>query len=112
MMQGFDLATDWLRGADEQLGTTRAESRRRTGDATHGVQPVHVHAPPKRRCVSGDSGIPLPGSAGYSTSIAGGETMEIYADPITVNSRKVLAGLKFLDVGYTLVHVDYFQSKQ
>ena len=37
--------------------------------------------------------------------------MEIYADPITVNSRKVLAGLKFLGVDYGLVHVDYFQGK-
>lgn len=34
--------------------------------------------------------------------------MEIYADPITVNCRKVLAGLKLLEVDYTLVKVDYF----
>ncbi len=33
--------------------------------------------------------------------------MDIYADPITVNCRKVLAGLQFLGVDYTLVHVDY-----
>ncbi len=38
--------------------------------------------------------------------------MEIYADPITVNSRKVIAGLKFLGVNYTLNHVDYFTGKQ
>lgn len=38
--------------------------------------------------------------------------MEIYADPITVNSRKVIAGLKFLDVDFTLKHTDYFQGKQ
>lgn len=38
--------------------------------------------------------------------------MDIYADPITVNCRKVLAGLKFLGVNYTLKHVDYFQGKQ
>ena len=38
--------------------------------------------------------------------------MEIHADPITVNCRKVLAGLKFLGVDYTLVHTDYFQAKQ
>lgn len=38
--------------------------------------------------------------------------MEIYADPITVNCRKVIAGLKFLKVDYTLVHTDYFQGKQ
>lgn len=34
--------------------------------------------------------------------------MDIYADPITVNSRKVLAGLKLLDVPYELVKIDYF----
>ncbi len=38
--------------------------------------------------------------------------MQIYADPITVNSRKVIAGLKFLEVDYTLNHIDYFQGKQ
>ena len=38
--------------------------------------------------------------------------MEIYADPITVNSRKVIAGLKFLEADYTLNHTDYFQAKQ
>ena len=42
----------------------------------------------------------------------GDEAMEIYADPITVNSRKVLSGLKFLKVDYTLNHTDYFQGKQ
>ena len=38
--------------------------------------------------------------------------MEVLADPITVNCRKVLAGLKFLNVDYTLTHVDYFTGKQ
>jgi glutathione S-transferase len=38
--------------------------------------------------------------------------MKIYADPITVNCRKVLAGLKLLGVDYERVHVDYFQGEQ
>lgn len=38
--------------------------------------------------------------------------MQIYADPITVNSRKVIAGLKFLEVDYTLNHTDYFKGEQ
>lgn len=38
--------------------------------------------------------------------------MQVYADPITVNSRKVIAGLKFLEADYTLNHIDYFQGKQ
>ena len=38
-------------------------------------------------------------------------TMDVYADPITVNCRKVLAGLKFLDVDYNLVKVDYFTGE-
>ncbi len=38
--------------------------------------------------------------------------MEVLADPITVNCRKVLAGLKFLGADYTLTHVDYFTGKQ
>ena len=38
--------------------------------------------------------------------------MEIYADPITVNCRKVLAGLKLLEVDYNLVKVDYFSGEQ
>jgi len=38
--------------------------------------------------------------------------VDIYADPITVNCRKVVAGLKFMGVDYTLRHVDYFQGKQ
>lgn len=38
--------------------------------------------------------------------------MEIYADPISVNSRKVLAGLKFMDVPYDLEKIDYFKGEQ
>lgn len=37
--------------------------------------------------------------------------MKIYADPISVNCRKVLAGLQLMDVDYERVHVDYFQGK-
>ena len=38
--------------------------------------------------------------------------MKIYADPITVNCRKVLAGLDLLGVPYERVHVDYFKAEQ
>lgn len=38
--------------------------------------------------------------------------LKIYADPITVNCRKVLAGLQFIGEPYELVHVDYFTGKQ
>lgn len=38
--------------------------------------------------------------------------MKIYADPITVNCRKVLAGLQLMDVDYERVHVDYFTAQQ
>lgn len=38
--------------------------------------------------------------------------MKIYADPISVNCRKVLAGLELLEVPYELVYVDYFKSQQ
>jgi len=38
--------------------------------------------------------------------------MEILADPITVNCRKVLAGLKMMNVDYTLKKIDYFQGEQ
>ncbi len=36
--------------------------------------------------------------------------MQIYADPITVNCRKVLAGLKLMGAPYELQHVDYFKG--
>ena len=38
--------------------------------------------------------------------------MEIIADPITVNCRKVLAGLKLIGAEYTLTKVDYFKGEQ
>jgi glutathione S-transferase len=38
--------------------------------------------------------------------------MDIYADPITINCRKVLAGLKHMGVPYERKHVDYFQGQQ
>ena len=38
--------------------------------------------------------------------------MKIYADPITVNCRKVLAGLDLLGAPFELVHVDYFKAEQ
>jgi glutathione S-transferase len=38
--------------------------------------------------------------------------LKIYADPITVNCRKVLAGLQLMGVDYQRVHVDYFSAGQ
>ena len=38
--------------------------------------------------------------------------MQIYADPITVNCRKVLAGLNLIGAPYELNHVDYFKGEQ
>jgi len=38
--------------------------------------------------------------------------MKIHADPITVNCRKVLAGLDLIGAPYQLVHVDYFKGEQ
>ena len=38
--------------------------------------------------------------------------MELFADPITVNCRKVLAGMKMIGADYTLTKVDYFQGEQ
>lgn len=38
--------------------------------------------------------------------------MKLYADPITVNCRKVIAGLKMLGADYELVKVDYFKAEQ
>ena len=38
--------------------------------------------------------------------------MELFADPITVNCRKVLAGLQMMDADYTLTKVDYFKGEQ
>jgi glutathione S-transferase len=36
--------------------------------------------------------------------------LQVYLDPITVNSRKVLAGLDLLGTQYELKHVDYFSG--
>lgn len=38
--------------------------------------------------------------------------MKVYADPITVNCRKVIAGLQFMGVPYELAHTDYFKAEQ
>lgn len=37
--------------------------------------------------------------------------MELYADPVTINCRKVLAGLQLLDVEYSLVPVEYLAGE-
>lgn len=38
--------------------------------------------------------------------------MKLYADPITVNCRKVLAGLDLIGAEFERVHVDYFSGEQ
>jgi glutathione S-transferase len=38
--------------------------------------------------------------------------VKIYADPITVNCRKVLAGLDLIGAPFELNHVDYFKAEQ
>ena len=38
--------------------------------------------------------------------------MKVYADPITVNCRKVLAGLHLIGAPFELEHVDYFKGEQ
>lgn len=38
--------------------------------------------------------------------------MKLHADPITVNCRKVVAGLDLIGAPYDLVHVDYFKAEQ
>jgi glutathione S-transferase len=38
--------------------------------------------------------------------------MKVYADPITVNCRKVIAGLQLMGVPYELAHTDYFKAEQ
>ncbi len=38
--------------------------------------------------------------------------MQIHADPITVNCRKVLAGLDLMGASFELNHVDYFKGEQ
>ena len=39
------------------------------------------------------------------------ERMKVYADPITVNCRKVLAGLDMIGAPYEHIHVDYFTGQ-
>jgi glutathione S-transferase len=39
-------------------------------------------------------------------------SLKIYADPITVNCRKVIAGLQLIGAPYELSHVDYFKGEQ
>ena len=39
-------------------------------------------------------------------------TIKIHADPITINCRKVIAGLRLIGAPYELVHVDYFKGEQ
>ncbi len=38
--------------------------------------------------------------------------MKLYADPITVNCRKVLAGLDLIGAPFEHVHIDYFKGEQ
>jgi glutathione S-transferase len=38
--------------------------------------------------------------------------IEIFADPITINCRKVLAGMKLMDVDFKLNFIDYFKGEQ
>ena len=38
--------------------------------------------------------------------------LKVYLDPCTVNSRKVLAGLKLMGVDYEYNHIDYFKGEQ
>jgi glutathione S-transferase len=38
-------------------------------------------------------------------------SIKIYADPITVNCRKVIAGFDLIGAPYELIHVDYFKGE-
>lgn len=38
--------------------------------------------------------------------------IKLYADPITVNCRKAIAGFQLIGMPYELVHVDYFKAEQ
>lgn len=40
------------------------------------------------------------------------DKLEVFADPISINCRKVLAGFKMLDVPYELKYTDYFAGEQ
>lgn len=52
-------------------------------------------------------------SNNYQTRISTSANMlEIYLDPCTVNSRKVLAGLDLMDAPYHYNFISYFEGKQ
>lgn len=36
--------------------------------------------------------------------------LQVYLDPCTVNSRKVLAGLDLIGLQYEFHHIDYFKG--
>ncbi|MFA3919926.1 glutathione S-transferase family protein [Ruegeria hyattellae] len=38
--------------------------------------------------------------------------MELFADPITINCRKVLAGLNLMNIEYSLKKIDFFEGEQ
>lgn len=38
--------------------------------------------------------------------------MKVHADPITINCRKVLAGMKLMGAPYELAYIDYFKGEQ
>lgn len=38
--------------------------------------------------------------------------LEVYADPCTINCRKVIAGLDLIGIDYDLKHIDYFTGQQ
>ena len=38
--------------------------------------------------------------------------LQVYLDPCTVNSRKVLAGLDLMQTPYKFNHIDYFKGEQ
>jgi glutathione S-transferase len=52
------------------------------------------------------------GQSNLRAQTRGDKPMKIYADPITVNCRKVIAGLDFIGAPYERVHVDYFKGEQ
>ena len=70
-------------------------------------------------CWIGFSTFPIKENAKKSRSVGGltvktdGEdTMELLADPITINCRKAIAGMKMIGVDYSLTKIDYFQGEQ
>jgi glutathione S-transferase len=49
---------------------------------------------------------------GKQKTIDVGGKLIVHADPITVNCKKVLAGLQLMGIPYDLKHVDYFKGEQ